>query len=115
MLNISRTTVYRWAREFPEFKDRLDEARFIQAESFIDEIVDIADNEDIEVARAALRIRARKNLAEYRKPKEKKEIIEQNNNVFLGLSVVPPKEVEYDSSNVVEQKGKRLLPQPKRK
>lgn len=110
-LNISARTIYYWAKEFPDFKKRLDEARYIQIENLMDEIIDIADDENIDTARAALKIRARKTLSHYHKPAT--EIKEAKQPVFLGLSIVPPKEIEDVSPKVVESERPRLLSKPK--
>lgn len=39
-----RATVYRWREAHPEFRDHYARARAIQIYSYVDEIIDIADN-----------------------------------------------------------------------
>jgi len=79
----SHWTVYQWLKKYPDFKTAYDEARSFQADTFVDEMIDIADNarndwmerigrdgqslgwvENGEaVRRSALRVDTRKHLA----------------------------------------------------
>lgn len=64
----SRETVYAWIRENSQFSDRYARARELQADYFVDEIIEIADNANakssVEVQKAKLRIDTRKWAAE---------------------------------------------------
>ena len=58
----AKTTVYRWRHENAEFRDMYARAREDQADTFADDIVDIADSEE-DPNRARVRIDARKWVA----------------------------------------------------
>lgn len=64
----SRETVYAWLKESSQFSDRYARARELQADYFVDEIIEIADNANakssVEVQKAKLRIDTRKWAAE---------------------------------------------------
>lgn len=62
-------TVMKWLRERPEFADQYARAREEQAESYADEIVQIADDEP-DPAKARVRVDARKWVASKLKPKK---------------------------------------------
>jgi hypothetical protein len=102
------TTIFRWLREKPEFKQQYDIAKEESAESLADEMVDIADNEvsqplivngepvmidgkvvevvdSTAVAHAKLRIDTRKWAASKLKPKKYGEKI-QNENTNVDLT-----------------------------
>lgn len=64
----SRHTVQRWLLTYPEFEAAYRVARQMQADHFVDEIVDIADTES-NAALAKVRIDARKWMAAILKPK----------------------------------------------
>lgn len=64
----SRHTVQRWLLSYPEFEAAYRVARQMQADHFVDEIVDIADTES-NAALAKVRIDARKWMAAILKPK----------------------------------------------
>lgn len=78
-------TIFRWLREYPEFSDKYARAREEQAETLADEIIAIADDSENDigvdkdgnerantevVARARLRVDARKWVASKLKPKK---------------------------------------------
>lgn len=65
----SKTTVFRWLEEKPEFRDKYTRAREDQAEVHADEILTIADTEE-DVNRAKVRIDARKWTASKLRPKK---------------------------------------------
>jgi hypothetical protein len=102
------TTIFRWLREKPEFKQQYDIAKEESAESLADEMVDIADNEvsqplivngepvmvdgktvevvdSTAVAHAKLRIDTRKWAASKLKPKKYGEKV-QNENTNIDLT-----------------------------
>lgn len=63
----SRAAVFRWLAEYPAFRDRYAHARELQADTFADEIVHIADTaKDFNLAR--LKIDARKWAAAKQRP-----------------------------------------------
>lgn len=64
-----RDTVYRWLDCFPEFYDNYERARRLQADTFVDEIVDIGDTEEDPV-RARVKIDARKWVAGKQRPRK---------------------------------------------
>ena len=65
----SETTVYEWTNKFPEFADKYARARARQADIYIQQIIEIADNEDrdtlnsVAVSRDRLKIDTRKWIA----------------------------------------------------
>ncbi|WP_370632671.1 hypothetical protein [Eikenella sp. Marseille-P7795] len=70
------STVYKWLAESPEFSERYAHAREQQADFYADEIIEIADNcppETGEVAKAKLKIDARKWKAARLAPKKYSE------------------------------------------
>ena len=68
----ARQTVFRWLDQNTEFRDRYARAREIQADTFADEIVDLADNaEDANLAR--IQIDARKWAAAKQRPSKYSE------------------------------------------
>ena len=69
-------TIYKWLAESPEFSERYAHAREQQADFYADEIIEIADNcppETGEVAKAKLKIDARKWKAARLAPKKYSE------------------------------------------
>lgn len=64
----SQTTVFRWIGDDDVFRENYARARELQADSFVDEIVNIADTE-IDPNRARVRIDARKWTAGKLRPK----------------------------------------------
>ena len=102
------TTIFRWLREKPEFKQQYDIAKEESAESHADQMVDIADNEvsqpvmvegapllidgkpvmvvdSTAVAHAKLRIDTRKWAASKLKPRKYGDKI-QNENVNIDMT-----------------------------
>ena len=76
----ARGTVYCWLIENADFQDQYARAREEQADSFADEIIDIADSvapETGEVAKAKLQIDARKWKASKMAPKKYGDKVEQ--------------------------------------
>jgi hypothetical protein len=65
---VAMRTFYGWARENEEFSAQLMRAREDQADTFADQMCDIADDEE-DVQRAKLKIDARKWVAARMKPK----------------------------------------------
>lgn len=65
---IDLVTHYRWQREHPEYAQQVSRAKDDQADSFVDDLIALADSEE-DVARAKLKIDARKWIASKFKPK----------------------------------------------
>jgi hypothetical protein len=69
----SKSAVFRWLREHPEFAAAYEVATDERADTLIDEIVDIADNCRVDadsIRKAKLRIHARVEQAQRMKPKK---------------------------------------------
>ena len=65
---IDLVTHYRWQREHPEYAQQVSRAKDDQADTFVDDMILMADSEE-DVARAKLKIDARKWVASKFKPK----------------------------------------------
>ncbi len=65
----SMMTVLRWRAQIPEFSRMYDQARLDQADSLVDEIIDIADDESIDPKSRRVRVDSRKWCASKMKPK----------------------------------------------
>ena len=83
-------TFYAWSREKDDFSAQLTRARLDQADTFADQMCDIADDEE-DVARAKLKIDARKWVAARLKPKSWGDRVQQEitgaDGTPLGLKV----------------------------
>jgi len=66
----SRPTVHSWLLTMPEFLNKYEAAKAMQADVFADEMDDIAHNESIDTQRARLIIDTRKWTASKLKPKK---------------------------------------------
>jgi len=69
----SKATVFRWLAEYPEFAKMYEIATDERADTFVDEIVDIADNcktDADSIRKAKLRIHARVEQAQRMKPRK---------------------------------------------
>ena len=101
----TRSMVFRWLEKTPEFRDRYARAREIQAETLVDEIVSIADDSgnDVEidrdgkeitnhevVARARLRVDARKWVASKLRPKVYGDKIETEHSGTVRFELSAP-------------------------
>lgn len=105
---------YRWLQDKPDFREQYARAKEDQAETFAEELIDIADNStndwverenqrgelytafnDEAVSRAKLRIEARKWLMGKMKPKKygEKTLIgsDPDNPLSVGVAIVPAK------------------------
>lgn len=123
-LNVDRTTIYRWIQKDSNLKILVKEAREIRAGDYADEIVGISDNNEgdlivdentgraypnaANVARSALRIKARKSMAALLHPKKygeqkKLEINKEGFIGFVGLQIIPPKQPDLiDDEDVID-------------
>jgi len=64
------TTFFRWLREHPEFRDNYESAKEEQADRFVEQMLEIADDAEPENAQVArLRLDTRKWIASKFKPK----------------------------------------------
>jgi hypothetical protein len=68
--NPTKTTIMRWLRANPDFQEAMAEAREWMAESFVDEIVTIADDEKLPADSRRVRIHAREKAAAMQAPKK---------------------------------------------
>lgn len=112
-IGVAKGSIYRWIGKFPELKEMIQAARVLKAERYMDEIVEIADDdskdliEDLEsgqmrpnaaaVARAKLKIDTRRKLSAILKPEdfgEKKQldITSNGNDVFTGFNIIMPED-----------------------
>ena len=87
------TTFYAWQRERPEFSEQVTRARDDQADTFADQMCDIAEFDE-DVQRAKLKIDARKWVASRMKPKKwgDRQQLEHTGADGAPLSI----RVEYD-------------------
>ncbi|NBB81691.1 MAG: hypothetical protein GVY36_19995 [Verrucomicrobia bacterium] len=97
-VGIPMRTYYRWRRENDEFSAQLSCARDDQADTFADQMCDIADDEE-DVARAKLKIDARKWVAARMKPKSWGDKLQQDHvssdgSMTPNVVILPPKETE---------------------
>ena len=83
----TRMTVRKWMRDRKEFLDQYTRARDDQAETFVDEIMDIAEGVE-DPQRARLMIDARKWAAGKMKPKKYGDKIDHNVTGDMSLTVV---------------------------
>lgn len=63
----TRSTIYKWESERPEFSDNLAKAHRSQADHLVDELQQVSRDEDIDVARARLIVESNKWIATRRK------------------------------------------------
>jgi hypothetical protein len=69
----SKATIFRWLRDVPEFLTMYEQAKDEQADTFVDEVVSIADEckpDADSIKKAKLRIYARIEAAQKMKPKK---------------------------------------------
>ena len=103
------STIYKWLAESPEFSERYAHAREQQADFYADEIIEIADNcppETGEVAKAKLKIDARKWKAARLAPKkysEKTELDLKSTDgsmtpIKITRVIIDPKEVPQEAT-----------------
>lgn len=91
------TTIFRWLRENPEFREQYEVAVDMRADSFAEDMLDIADMppaigekgtvDSGDVADKRLRIDTRKWIASKLKPKKYGDKIEQEIKGEVGLTV----------------------------
>jgi hypothetical protein len=105
----NKATVFRWLAAQPEFRDQYACAREAQADSYVDDITDIADRakpDDAAVAR--LRIDARKWAASKLKPKAYSDKVDLNLGGQDGNPVIHRIELvsgEDDDSELDDSEG----------
>ncbi|MDE9483238.1 ubiquitin carboxyl-hydrolase [Xenorhabdus bovienii] len=79
----NKATVFRWLAENQEFRDQYAHAREVQAETLIEETLEIADDciaDPAEVAKAKLRVDTRKWFITKVAPKKYGELVQQEIN-----------------------------------
>lgn len=88
------STIYKWLNEYPEFSDKYRRAREEQADYYADDIISIADNctaDSAEVAKAKLRIDARKWYVTKVAPRKYADRVIQNIALHTTLATDVPK------------------------
>jgi len=116
-IGINKGTIYRWIKGNDKLKEMVKEAREIQAGTYMDDLIEIADDDSNDlltdpetgrqspnaaaVARAKLKITTRKKLAGFYNPaaysdQTKVDVTSNGESVsgFLGLQIIMPKEEE---------------------
>lgn len=90
----SRPTVHSWLLTMPEFLNKYEVAKAMQADVFADEMDDIAHNEGIDTQRARLIIDTRKWTASKLKPKKygDKVDVTSDGEKLEGLVIVTTKD-----------------------
>ena len=107
------TTIYRWRRDHPDFREKLEAARKDAADNFIDKIQEIADTKDIpkeDVPGARLRVDSYKWLAEKANPQKyspKSEIAADEDNplqIVIDTGIKRDEPLEADYTNIDDGK-----------
>ena len=122
-IGVNKSSIYRWMKGDEKLKSMVKEAREIQAGTYVDDLIDIADDDSKDlitdpdtgkqspnaaaVARAKLKISTRKKLAGYYHPTEfsdKAQIDVTSNggsvSGFVGLQIILPSEEEDKEKDV---------------
>jgi hypothetical protein len=81
-------TVMQWLARYPEFAQQYAQARQAGADALADEIIDIADNRELDPQDRRVRIDARKWIASKLKPKAYGEKTELTHDVGEGLASI---------------------------
>lgn len=84
----AKSTVFKWLGEHEAFSDQYARARIAQADKYVDELVDIADegkNEDAQILR--LRMDARKWAASKLAPKKYGERLDLNHSGGMSVNI----------------------------
>ncbi len=120
-LGIHRTTIYSWMHKDPQLKVLVDEARKVQADVYVGDLLEIADDDSKDiivddstgrkypnaanVARSKLKISTRKQLSGYYNPetygeKTKVDVTSSDSSLgFIGLQIIPPMATEELENN----------------
>ena len=116
------TVIFRWRRQYPDFREKLDHARKDAADNFIDKIQTIADAKEIpkeEVPGARLKVDSYKWLAEKANPQKyspKSVIAADEDNplqivIDTGIKRDEPVEADYTSINdktIIDTEGRSV-------
>lgn len=81
------STVFGWLSKHPEFLEKYTRAREAQAESHADQLVEIADNPDIDANHKRIMVDARKWVASKLKPKRYGDKLDLDHSGNVGLTV----------------------------
>ena len=81
------STVFGWLSKHPEFLEKYTRAREAQAESHADQLVEIADNPDIDANHKRIMVDARKWVASKLKPKRYGDKLDLDHSGSVGLTV----------------------------
>lgn len=116
----SKATVMRWLRSWPEFRDQYAHAREIQADMLFDEVLEIADNSENDtyldsdgnertnhevVARAKLRIDARKWMAGKLRPKVYGDKLDLEHSGAIDLKNMSDEDLERRIQQLMKEVG----------
>jgi hypothetical protein len=79
-------TIFEWFAKYPEFSDQYDKAKKERAETFVEDLTEIADDSSLDPQRARLMVDTRKWLACKVLPKKygEKTEIEHSGSVSIG-------------------------------
>lgn len=116
-----KATVMRWLRSWPEFRDQYTRAREDQADTLFDEVLDIADESSNDtiidpetghertnyevVARAKLRIDARKWMAGKLRPKVYGDKLDLEHSGALDLKNMSDEDLERRIQQLMKEAG----------
>lgn len=127
MVSVKRNTIYTWINKYPEFRDKVQSARDIQARRLVDDMIEIADDDSKDVitdeatgrkypnaaavARSKLRLLVREKLAGHLSPGSFGPVangggVTINNNgtnVFAGLVITAPKDEDEEVIEIIEE------------
>jgi hypothetical protein len=81
------STVFGWLSKHPGFLEKYTRAREAQAESHADQLVEIADNPDIDANHKRIMVDARKWVASKLKPKRYGDKLDLDHSGNVGLTV----------------------------
>jgi len=112
-IGVAKGSIYRWIGKFPELKEMIAAARILKTERYMDECVEIADDdskdliEDLEsgqmrpnaaaVARAKLKIDTRRKISAAMNPevfgdKTQLDITSNGQDIFTGFNIIMPED-----------------------
>ena len=89
------TTVFRWLGDIEDFRKQYDRATEERAEALVEDMLDIADNEDQDTQRSRLRVDTRKWIASKLKPKkygDKQQVEHSGEGISFHMHVPETKE-----------------------
>lgn len=81
------STIFVWLAKNPDFSEQYTRAREAQAESHADQLIEIADNPDIDANHKRIMVDARKWVASKLKPKRYGDKLDLDHSGNVGLTV----------------------------